>query len=214
MDLVVLIDTPGFTVAGTDRLLKQREAAAVADASELLQRAQARDKLLLDQTLAAYEQSRQRGWEQGMAEARDAMANRLAVALAARQTALQSLTPALVDVVADTVALLVKGMPRRHLLAAALDSVCGMLKQARWARLRVHPAQADEARAALAEARAELAAADMVTVVADAAVDADGCIFETDAGMADASLGVQLAAIRAAVATAVGALAAEHPAVP
>jgi type III secretion protein L len=207
MDLVVLIDAPGFTLAGSGRLLKQPDAAAVTTASDLLARAQARDTLLLEQTRNACEQSRRSGWDEGMAEAREQMAHRLAAALAARQIALQSLTPALADIVADAVTLLVKGMPRRNLLGAALDSVSGMLKQARWARLRVHPTQADEARTALAEARAELAAVDIVTVVADAAIDVDGCIFETDVGIADASLPVQLTAIRAAVATAVASSA-------
>ncbi len=207
MDLVVLIDSPGFEALGTGRVIKPVQAAAVSEAGELLRLARERDRQMHEQMHSAYEQARQSGWQAGLRQAQDDMAQRLAVAQAARQLALQDLTPTLVEIVADAVALLVKGAPRRALLASALDSVSGMLRQARWARLRVHPSQAEEARAALAESRAALAAADIVTVLGDMSIDVDGCIFETDVGMADASLGVQLAAIRSAVGAAVAAIA-------
>lgn len=207
MDLVVLIDSNDFVVASTSRLLKQRDVAALTDASQILKRAQARERLLFDQTLIAFEQSRQRGWRKGMAQAQAEMAQRLAQAQAARQVALHDLTPLLAEIVADAVELLVKAAPRRALIASALATVGGLLRQARWAHLRVHPSQADEARVALAEARAAFIGAEIVSVISDASVEVDGCVFETAAGIADASLSVQLAAIRVAVEQAVTAIA-------
>ncbi len=206
MDLVVLTDLPAFAVSTTSRLLKQRDVAAVTEANALLRRAESRDKSLLDQTLAAHEESRQRGFAQGLEKATRELANRLAVAQAARHVALHDLTPTLVEIVADAVAVLVKNAPRRALLASALDTVSGMIRQARWARLRVHPTQVDEARAALAEARTDMAAADIVSIVGDAMINPDGCIFETDVGIADASLDVQLAAVRTAVTSALASI--------
>lgn len=212
MGMVVLIDSPDFRVTASSRLLKARDAAVVADAADLMVRAHLRDKALRDQTLAALAQSRQQGFEQGMTEARQAMASRLATALAARQLALQDMVPTLVDIVVDAVSLLVKDAPRRAGLGAALETVGGLLRQARWARLRVHPSQFDEAHAALAEARGSLAAIDIVSVVGDPALEADDCIFETDVGIADASLSVQLAAIRSAVGASLAAIAEGAPA--
>lgn len=204
MDLVVLIDRPGFTATGTSRLLKQADAVAVTEADDLLARAQARDRLMLEQTLTAYEDARTRGHRSGAADAEQEWAARLAAAHAARHITLHSLAPTLVEIVLDAVGAVLQGADRQQFVAAALAAVHGRLQQARWAKLRVHPAQVDTAHAALADSNAIGRA--LVTVVADPALDIDDCVFETDAGIADASLGVQLAAIRTAIEAAIASL--------
>jgi type III secretion system HrpE/YscL family protein len=203
MDLVVLIDLPDLTVASKSRLLKKPDAEALTQAADILERARARDQLMLKQTLNGYEQARQRGRRQGLAQAEAQWAGRLAAAAAARQVALRDLAPVMVDLVVDAATLVLKNANRRQLMAAALQAVDGLLKQARWARLRVHPSQADAARETLGEFDARHSGAGLVTVIADPSLQTDDCIFETDAGIADASLGVQLSAIRSALEKAV-----------
>ena len=205
MDLVVLTDLPEVTVVATSRLLKQRAVSAAVDADGLLRQAQAHTADQRGLMARLQEEARQQGRAEGLRQANEDMAHRLAAAQAARQVALQDLAPMLADIVVDAVAVLLRDAPRQALLGNALASVSGLLRQARWARLRVAPAAAESARAALSDARAGFHALDMVQVVPDESIDADGCLFETDVGFADASLGVQLAAIRHAVE---GALAA------
>ena len=52
---------------------------------------------------------------------------------------------------------------------------------------------------------------DWVSVIADASVAPDACVFETDIGVADASLSVQLDAIRRVVESAVAQLVEPVP---
>lgn len=205
MDLVVLIDKPGCTVTARGRLLKQAEAGAVMQAADLLARARARDELLLEQSVAGYEEALQRGLAEGVAQAKAQWTGRLAAAAAARRLALNDLAPAMVEMVVDALALVLRNANRRQLMAAALQAVEGLLTQARWARLRVHPSQADTARDVLGEFDARHAGAGLVTVLADPSLGPEDCIFETDAGIADAGLQVQLAAIRGALEGVVAA---------
>ncbi len=211
MDLVVLIDLPDFTVASKSRLLKKAQAGAVTEAADLLVRARSRDELMLKQTLNGYEQARQRGRRQGTAQAQAEWSGRLAAAAAARQVALRDLAPAMVDMVVDATAVVLRSANRRQLMAGALQAMDGLLKQARWARLRVHPSQAEMARTALGEFDAKQCGAGLVTVIADPTVQPEDCIFETDVGIADAGLGVQLAAIRSALEAAVASLVEQAP---
>lgn len=211
MDLVVLIDKPDFTVTGTGRLLKKAQAGAIAQADELLEQARARDALLHRQALEACEQARRRGLQEGLAQAEAQWATRLAQAAVARRVALRDLAPALVEMVVDATAVVLRGANRRQLMASALQAVDGLLKQARWARLRVHPSQADAAHETLSEFDARHGAAGIVTVVPDPSVQMTGCIFETDVGIADVGLDVQLATIRQALETAVTSLVAHSP---
>jgi len=206
MDMVVLIDSPGFRVLNRSRLLKSVDVPVVAEACDLLRRAQERDKLMLQQTVTAYEQARQNGWQQGLKEAQVLMSARLASAAAARQLALVDLSPTLVNIVSGAMSLLLKNADRAQLLSSSFEAVSGLLKKAQWAELRVHPSQADIARRTLSQSSASFGALTPVTVVADAALKPDDCIFETDVGIADASLSVQLQAINTAFEAAISSL--------
>lgn len=204
MDLVVLVDQPGVTVTSASRVVKRHHVATVTQAAEVLQRAQAHEQLMLEKSRKHHEQERARGYNQGLLEAREEWAQRLAAAQAARHLALKDLAPTLVDIVVEGVSVILKNADPQQLMASALTSVEDLIKQARWARLRVHPQQANAARSML-DTFAQQAGSkvDWVSVVADVSVAHDACVFETDIGMADASLSVQLGAIRRAVESAV-----------
>ncbi|RQP21323.1 FliH/SctL family protein [Piscinibacter terrae] len=213
MDLVVLIDRPDLTVAHPGRLLKRADANLVTQADELLGRLGARERQMQAQWQQAYETHKQRGLVAGEAQARQEWAERLAAAHAARHIALTDLAPTLVDIVSDAVGLVLRRTDRRQLIASALEAVDDMLRQARWAKLRLHPSQLAAARRALDDvARHVGSGRELVTLVGDALLGEDDCIFETDVGIADASLGVQLAAIRSAVESAVAHLSAQRAA--
>lgn len=211
MDLVVLTDLPAFKVVATGRVLKHADAAAVVSATELLTQARQRDAMMVVQARTALEQARERGLSEGRAQAHAELAGRLATAEAARQVALHELAPVLAEIVADAVAVVMRSADRQQLIASAVAAVSGLLRQARWARLRVHPTQAAAARAALAAEPADNAAsasaAQMASVVPDASVSVDACIFETDVGTADASLSVQIDTLRRAIQDAASQLA-------
>ena len=204
--MVVLIDSPGFQVLNRSRLLKSADVSVVAEACDLLRRARERDKLMLQQTTIAYEQARQSGWQNGLNEAHALMATRLASAAAAKQLALVDLSPTLVNIVSEALSLLLKDADRSQLLSSSFDAVSGLLKKAQWAELRVHPSQVDMARNALSQSSVSRSALALVTVVANATLKPDDCIFETDVGIADASLSVQLQTIITAFESSISSL--------
>lgn len=206
MDMVVLIDSPGFRLIDRSRLLKSADVLVVVEAAELLKRAHQRDKLLLQQTLAAYEQAQTNGRRKGMEDAQALMSGHLAAAVAAKHLALEELSPMLVNIVSEAMALLLKDADRAKLFVCALDVVSGLLRKAQWAEMRVHPSQAENARRSVNESSSGLSALKPVTVVSDSDLGVDDCIFETDVGIADASLSVQLQAINSAMEAAIASL--------
>ena len=212
MDLVVLTEAPAIKVVATGRVIKCADAALVLEAAGLLAMARQREATTVAQCRVALEDSRALGLREGRAQAGAEFALRLAQAEAARHLTLHALAPTLVEIVADAVAAVLRSADRQQLIASALAAVDGLVKRARWARLRVHPSQAEFARAALAAPGTCALARQMTSVVADAGVGVDDCIFETDLGIADASLGVQIDALRAAIEGAVGELAAPRDA--
>lgn len=213
MDLVVLINQPDFTVTSGSRIVKGKDIVIVAQTAEILQGLQDRVRDIKQRSVQDYEQERTRGYEEGLLAAKEEWAQRLAVAQAARHQTLKDIAPTLVDIVLDAVTVILKNTSPQQLMASAIESVTDLIKQARWARLRVHPQQADAARLMLdSMAQQSSAGLDWVTVISDVSLATDACIFETDVGIADASLSVQLAAIRRAVESAVGHMAHSVPA--
>ena len=212
MDMAILINTPSLTVTHDSRVIKAETVNRVVAASALLSEAQqAADTLrqqakqaadsLQRQAKIAFENEKRRGWQEGWDEAQASLASELAEAAAARQVALHSLAPDLVDLVLEAAAKVVKNVERRHLYAQALEAMHGLLYQARWARLRVAPSQIDEARAALDQAGQGIVA--IVSLVADPLLGETDCVFESDRGVCNASLSAQLYALEEALARAV-----------
>ncbi|MES2888927.1 MAG: FliH/SctL family protein [Pseudomonadota bacterium] len=229
MDMAILIDTPGLAVTHGSRLLKGEAAARVIAASALMnevqeaadalrQEAQQAAASVRKQAQQAFEQEKKRGWQEGWrtgrTEAQAAMASALAEAAAARQVGLHTLAPELVELVLEAATKVIQGVDRRHLFARAVESVDGLLHQARWARLRVAPRHLDEARLALDEAGQGVVS--LVNLVADPTLGEDDAVFESDRGVCNASLSVQLAALEGALRRAVSVLqpAASLPASP
>lgn len=197
MDLVVLTDLPDCRVVATSRVLKRADAQPVIEATQLLRLARQREAGAEAQAQAIRRQAREEGLREGREQARVEYAARLVAAEAARHAGLRELSPFMIDIVTDAVAVLLRQSDRTALMASAVEAVDGLLKQARWARLRVHPDQVEAARAAL-----EAGAIPLATVVADARMDPLECSFETDVGIADTGLQAQLESVRKAVAQA------------
>lgn len=212
MDMAILINTPSLTVTHDSCIIKAETVNRVVAASALMDEAQqAADTLLRQakqsadslerQAKIAFENEKRRGWQEGWDEAQASLAGELAEAAAARQIALHALAPDLVDLVLEAAAKVVKSVERRHLYAHALESMHGLLYQARWARLRVAPSQIDEARAALDQAGQGLV--EIVSLVADPLLGETDCVFESDRGVCNASLAAQLYALEGALDRAV-----------
>ena len=215
MDMAIWINTPNLTVTHDSRVLKAETVNRVIAASALLgeaqqaaeairQQAKQAAEALQRQAKIAFENEKRRGWQEGWDEAQASLATELAEAAAARQVAIHSLAPDLVDLVMEAVAKVVKDVDRRHLYAQALESVQGLLYQARWARLRVAPSQMDEARAALEAAGQGVVS--LVSLVADPLLADTDCVLESDRGVCNASLSAQLYALEGALAKAVEAI--------
>jgi type III secretion protein L len=206
MDLVVLSALPTHVLAVKGAVIKGADATRVLPVTDALAMAKqlgVEQNNLVAQAMAT---AHHKGLLAGRAQAAAEYAGKLAKAEAARHAALRELQPALVDMVIQAVEVVVRQQDRQQLLVSALNAVDGLIRQARWARLRVHPSAAEAARAALAQTVGGMSPNQIVSVIPDAEMDVDGCVFETDIGMADGSLNVQLRALRVAVQAAFAAL--------
>lgn len=202
MGLVVLIERAGLRVAADRKIVKRAEAVVVQDVAEAYAVAQQRIAAAQAAEEQACAQRAQDAFREGMAKAQREAAQRLTLIEVDRLALLQSLRPALVDVIVDAVALLATGIDRRLIIARALETLDASLRNTSWARLRVHPQSAQAAQDALSEFDRAAGLGNIARVVADESLPLDGCVLESEFGKVDASLSTQLEVIREAIAHA------------
>jgi len=145
------------------------------------------------------EQARTLGYEQGLLDAREEMAQELARAhrkgheLFEQQTAMVlDLALAIVERLAPELdaGALVKPMVSRSILAAQANQ---------YLQIKVHPSQLGPAKVAVEELGNVHPAVSSYQVIADESVDELACVVETEVGAVRSSLEQQIAAIRTAL---------------
>lgn len=206
MGLVLLIDRPGYRLATDRKVLKRSEAAVIEEITQAYVRARGEINAALGNLEKACVKATDDAYHKGLAKAEDEAARRWTLVEVERQDMLRALQPALAELVLEAISLLAKDIDREALIGRALEQLHSAMQGASWARLRVHPDSMRVAESALIEFSHRTGLGKLARAVADESLPVDGCVLESDAGRVDASLQVQLRAIREAVSAAANSL--------
>jgi type III secretion protein L len=202
MGVVVLVDRPGYRLAADRKVLKSSEAAVIEKTAQAYVLAQGQINSALADLQQVCARASQEAYRDGMAKAELEAARRWTLAEIDRLQMLQSMQPALADIVVDAVGLLAGQIDREAFIAHALEVLQTSLRDASWAQLRVHPVAVSAAEAALSEFDTRTGLGKIARIVPDESLSEDGCVLESELGRVDASLATQLEAIRGAIADA------------
>lgn len=184
-------------------------AQAQAHAQQIVQAAQDQAQALMADAQASIEAAREQARLDGERQSALEWHERQAGHAVKTANTLRGMHERLADVVTTAVERIVQSENRSALYQRALKSVQSLSRSATALTLRVSPGDAEPARQGLAEV-SELQALGMtVEVQVDSALAPGSCIFESDMGVVDASLSIQLDALRAAMGRAVRKAVAE-----
>lgn len=175
---------------------------ALADAQAKVATARREADALLAQARTEAEASVQRGYEEGRRAAVLEWHARKARERDEKAQALRAIHGQLAEIVTTAVERIVHTQDGEALYQRALRSVRSLTRGAASLALRVSSADYEQARAALASAPARPNGMS-VEVSVDNALQPGSCIFESELGILDASLEVQLEGLRAAMNRAV-----------
>jgi len=176
-------------------------AQAHEQATQYMQQAQEQAQQLMQMAQAAIDDAMRRAHEEGQRAAAAEWHERHAQLLAHHAQVMASMHDRLAGVVAAAVERVIAAVPRAALFEHALKHVQALTRGAATLLVRVHPDDLEAASEALARLRGSTAL--QVEVSADAMLQPGSCIFESEMGVLDAGLGVQLGAMRLALERAV-----------
>jgi len=205
MGLVVLMERPGYRLTSDSPVVKRDEVNLVTGAESIWASTERAVEATMQTVQRLQDRAAETGYLQGHRAGEESLAAALAKLAVQKQGLVASLEPILVEVVMEAVGTIVRKLGREHLFGEALSALGDVLKQARWAVLRVAPDQVDAAQAALASFVTESGLGAVAQVVADDGLAPEDCVFQTDLGEANAGLAVQLEALHAAIRMSAGA---------
>lgn len=186
-----LVD-PGSKVVSPERLLALREAVSIIDAATL------RAQEIVGDAQAAHEAERQRGYAQGREEAQREQAAQVIENVARHVDFLEKSEDRIVDLVMQAVRRVIDGFDARERVVAAVRSVLALARDQKQVTLRLSPEQAETVRSQIEDMLVAYPGIGFIDVIPEQRIEGDTCVLESDMGVIESSIQVQLAAIQSA----------------
>jgi type III secretion protein L len=179
-------------VLAQERLQTLREAASLIDV------ATERARNIIADANGAHEAERRKGYAKGLDEARREQATQVIENVARNIDFLEKSEDWIVDLVMQAVRKVIEGFGDRERTVAAVRSVLAIARDQKQVTLRLSPEQADALRAQIQDMMAAYPSIGFIEVVSERQLTGDTCVMESEMGVVEASIEIQLAAIQSA----------------
>lgn len=192
----------GAAFAPERRLIAAADYQAWIDGQAYLEAARARAAEIELEAKEAYERERERGYADGLAEANARAVEQMMDTVAGTVAYFASVEKQMTELVLTATAKVLGEFDDRALVVRVVHNALRVMRNQKQVTLRVAPEQVENVQHHLTEIMADYAGISFVDVSGDARLRAGGCILESELGIVDASIDVQLDALRRALAKA------------
>lgn len=200
MSLAFLINTDNVKLATDRKVFKAEEYALLLDAVNILQVAEEQAHSIKSTAFEAYELERQRGYEEGFLAGKEEASKELVKIAANAQQTYINLEQKIADTIINIVSELLRKVETQTFFKQTLKRVSKAVRHEPFLTMKVSSKELPSAQAAVDEYMAESEApGQIIEVLADASLDIGSCLLESDSGVIDTGLDVQLRAIRSAL---------------
>ncbi len=193
---MLLIKKNDFVLAGERRVVKAAEVGIVADAAAVMAGAEAEAARIREDAKAAYEQERRRGYQDGVNEGKMEIAMQKLELVDSSVVFMERVEKKMADIVMKALRTIVSDIGDTEMIMQIVrKTLSAVIRTQRMVTLKVAPDMLETVKARVGELRVQYPSVETFDVVEDARLEGAACILETEAGVADASVETQLAAI-------------------
>lgn len=194
---MLLINKPDFTLVSDRRLVKATDVATVRTASEIIAAAEADAAKVREEAKAAFEAERKRGYEKGLQDGKMENAMQKLEQIDQSVAFMESVERKMADVVMKALRSCVEEIGDKEMVVNIVQKTMkAVIRTQRHVTLKVAPEMTGVVKERLAALRVDYPTLESFDVVDDPRLKGPACILETEAGVADASVETQLAAIQ------------------
>jgi type III secretion protein L len=200
MALAARLTGAPFRFAPGRKVIKAADYQVYLEAKALIDRAAAEAEAIRAEAAAAREAEKRRGYEEGTAAAKLEAAERMMDTVTGTLDYFSRVEETMVELVIGAVDRVIGALDDRELIRRIVKNALSVVRSQKQVTVRVAPDQAAAVKEQLNDILKPYPSIGIVDIVADGRLSRGGCILESDIGSVDASIEIQLEAIRRAIA--------------
>lgn len=197
---MLLVNREKLSLASDRRLVRASDVATVRGAADIIAAAEAEASEIREAAKREAEAERKRGYEQGLDEGRAEIVDKKLELVDSSVLFMESVEGKMADIVMTALRKCVAEIGDEALVVQIVKKVMeAVIRTQKKVILKVAPEMVSVVRAKLGELTSRYPTVETADVVEDERLKGTACILETEAGVADASIDTQLAAIERSI---------------
>ena len=198
---MLLVKKEKPTILSDRRLVKAADIAVVKQAGEIVDAAEAEAAAIHEQAQKDAEEKCREGYEKGLADGKMEIAMQKMDLVDSSVKFMESVEGKMADIVMKALKSCVMEIGDREMVVNIVrKTMAAVIRTQRHVTLKVAPEMAQVVKERVAALRTDYPTVESFDVVEDSRLKGPACILETEAGVADASVDTQLAAIEKSLA--------------
>ena len=193
---MLLINKGDFVLQSDRRVVKAADVATVRSAAEIVAAAETQAAQIREDAKAAYEEERKKGYDKGIADGKTEIAMQKLDLVDSSVAFMEDVEEKMSEIVMKALKSCVAEIGDREMVIQIVrKTMAAVIRTQRQVTLKVSPELVETVRARVSELTAAFPTIETFDVVEDPRLKGSSCVLETEAGVADASVESQLAAI-------------------
>ena len=190
------MNKPDFVLQSDRRVVKATDVATVRSAAEIIAAAEAEAARIREEAKTAFEVEKRRGYEKGLDDGKMEIAMQKLDQVDSSLAFMESVEEKMTEVVMKALRTCVTEIGDREMVVQIVrKTMNAVIRTQRTVTLKVAPELVETVRARVSELTAAFPTIETFDIVEDPRLKGAACVLETEAGVADASVDTQLAAI-------------------
>ena len=193
---MLLINKGDFVLQSDRRVVKAADVATIRSAAEIVAAAEAQAAQIREDAKAAYEEERKKGYDKGIADGKTEIAMQKLDLVDSSVAFMEDVEEKMSEIVMKALKSCVAEIGDREMVIQIVrKTMAAVIRTQRQVTLKVSPELVETVRARVSELTATFPTIETFDVVEDPRLKGSACVLETEAGVADASVESQIAAI-------------------
>ena len=193
---MLLINKGDFVLQSDRRVVKAADVATIRSAAEIVAAAEAQAAQIREDAKAAYEEERKKGYDKGIADGKTEIAMQKLDLVDSSVAFMENVEEKMSEIVMKALKSCVAEIGDREMVIQIVrKTMAAVIRTQRQVTLKVASELVETVRSRVSELTATFPTIETFDVVEDPRLKGSACVLETEAGVADASVDSQLAAL-------------------
>ena len=178
------------------RILKAEDYVVYLEAREIITAAQQEAESIVAKAQQTYEQEKKRGYQEGLAESKGEQADHILKVVSRTINYLSDIEDTLANILLGGVKKIIGEFDQKELAISLVKNALQHVRNEKHVTIRLPSAQYEAVQAQLNSILTEYKGVGFIDLVADPRLTAGDCIMESEIGVVDASIDVQMKALQ------------------